>query len=149
VHEKLYQSTDVSKINLDNYIRFLGDNLLQFFGMKGKGITFTTDIRDISLAIDTAIPVGLMMNELISNSLKYAFPKGRKGDISVAIHRQDHALTILFKDNGVGIPADFDWQNAKSLGFRLVISLVEQLQGTIELDRAAGTAFTIVVKEKQ
>jgi PAS domain S-box-containing protein len=149
VHEKLYQSTDVSKINLDNYIRFLGDNLLQFFGMKGKGITFTTDIRDISLAIDTAIPVGLMMNELISNSLKYAFPKGRKGDISVAIHRQDHALTILFKDNGVGIPADFDWQNAKSLGFRLVLSLVEQLQGTIELDRAAGTAFTIVVKEKQ
>jgi PAS domain S-box-containing protein len=149
VHEKLYLSTDVSKINLDNYIRFLGNNLIQFFGMKGKGITLTLDIRDISLAIDTAIPLGLMMNELISNSLKYAFPNARKGEISVTIHRQDMTLTILFKDNGVGIPADFDWRNAKSLGLRLVISLVEQLQGTIELDRTAGIAFNIVVKEKQ
>jgi PAS domain S-box-containing protein len=149
VHEKLYQSTDVSKIELENYIKFLGDNLFSFFGMRRKGITFTTDIKEISLAIDTAIPIGLMINELISNSLKYAFPAGRKGEISLAIHRQDHTLTILFKDNGVGIPDDFDWRNAKSLGLRLVISLVEQLQGTIELDRTAGTAVTIVVKEKE
>jgi PAS domain S-box-containing protein len=149
VHEKLYQSTDITKIDLDNYIRFLGNNLFQFFGMKGKGIVLTTDIRDISLAIDTAIPVGLIINELISNSLKYAFPDGRKGEISLVIHRQEHTLTLLFKDNGVGIPADFDWRNAKSLGLRLVISLVEQVQGTIELDRTAGTKFTIVVKEKE
>ena len=149
VHEKLYQSTDISKIDLNNYIRFLGNGLFQFFGMTGKGITLTMDIRDISLAIDTAIPVGLMINELISNSLKYAFPDGRKGDISLAIHRQDHTLTILFKDNGSGIPQDLDWKNAKSLGLRLVVSLVEQLSGTIELDRTAGTAFTIVIKEKE
>ena len=106
------------------------------------------NIRDIFLAIDTAIPFGLIMNELISNSLKYAFPMGRKGEISLAIHRQDHTLTILFKDNGVGIPQDFDWRNARSPGLRLVIGLVEQLQGTIELDRTTGTAFTIVVQEK-
>jgi two-component sensor histidine kinase len=150
VHEKLYQSTDISKIDLDDYIRFLGDNLFQFFGMEGRGdITLTMDIRDISLVIDTAIPIGLIINELISNSLKYAFPDGRKGEISLAIHRQDHTLTILFKDNGVGIPPDFDWRNAKSLGLRLVISLVEQLSGTIELDRTAGTVFTIVVKKKE
>jgi PAS domain S-box-containing protein len=149
VHEKLYQSTDISKIDLDNYIRFLGTSLFQFFGMKGKGITLTMDIRDIFLSIDTAIPLGLMINELISNSLKYAFPGGREGDISVTVQRQDHTLTILFKDNGAGIPQDFDWRNAKSLGLRLVISLVEQLEGTIELDRTAGTAFTIVVKEKE
>jgi two-component sensor histidine kinase len=149
VHEKLYQSTDVSKINLDNYIRFLSDNLFQFFGMKGKGVTFTTDIHDISLAIDTAIPIGLMINELISNSLKYAFPDGRKGEISIAIYRQDTTLTVMYKDNGIGIPDDFDWRNARSLGLRLVISLVEQLEGTIELDQTTGTAFNIVVKEKQ
>jgi len=149
VHEKLHQSKDLSKIDLDNYIRSLGNSLIQFLGMKGKGITLTMDIRDSSLAIDTAIPVGLMINELISNSLKHAFPDGRKGEISLSIHRQDHTITILFNDNGVGIPADFDWRNAKSLGLRLVISLVEQLQGTIELDRTAGTAFTIVVKEKE
>ncbi len=149
VHEKLYQSKDISNIDLDNYIRFLGNSLFQFSGMTGKGITLTNDIRDVSLAIDTAIPIGLIINELISNSLKYAFPNGRKGEISLAIHRQDHTITILFKDNGVGIPQDLDWQNAKSLGLRLVISLVEQLNGTIELDRSEGTAFTIVVKEKE
>jgi len=149
VHEKLYQSTDISKIELDNYIQFLGNNLFQFLGMKGKGIILTMDIRNISLAIDTAIPVGLIINELISNSLKYAFPDRRKGEISVAIHRKDHTLSLLFADNGVGIPKDLDWKNAKSLGLRLVVSLVEQLQGTIELDRTAGTAFKIVVKEKE
>jgi PAS domain S-box-containing protein len=149
VHEKLYQSADISKIELDKYLMFLGNNLLQFFGMKGKGITLTMDIRDISLAIDTAIPLGLMINEMISNSLKYAFPNRVRGEISIAIHRQDNTLSIVYKDNGVGIPQDFDWKNAKSLGLRLVISLVEQLRGTIKLDRTAGTTFTIVVKEKE
>jgi two-component sensor histidine kinase len=149
VHEKLYQSTDISRINLDDYVRFLGNSLFQFFGMKGKGITLTMDIRDISLVIDTAIPIGLMINELISNSLKHAFPGEREGEISIAIKRENNSLSILFRDTGVGIPQDIDWQNAKSLGLRLVVSLVEQLQGTIELDRTAGTAFKIVVKEKE
>jgi PAS domain S-box-containing protein len=148
VHEKLYQSADISKIDLGNYVRFLGNSLFQFFGRKGTGVTFTTDIQDISLDINTAIPVGLIINELVSNSLKYAFPQERTGEISVAIRRENHTLSILFADNGAGIPADFDWRNAKSLGLRLVTSLVEQLQGTIELDRSAGTAFTIVVMEE-
>ncbi len=106
-------------------------------------------MNDIQIPITSAIPLSLIINELISNSLKYAFPDRRKGKISVAIHRQDHTLTLLFEDNGVGIPQDFDWRNAKSLGLRLVVSLVEQLQGTIELDRTEGTAFKIVVKEKE
>ena len=148
VHEKLYQSNDLAKLDLNNYLKFLGDNLFQFLGMEGKGIKLTMDIRDISLTIDTTIPVGLIINELISNSLKHAFPDGRKGNITLAIHRHDNSLMILFKDDGVGIPEEFDWRNAKSLGLRLVISLVEQLQGTIEIDQTAGTAFNIVVKEK-
>jgi PAS domain S-box-containing protein len=149
VHEKLYQSTDLATIDLDNYIRFLGNNLIQFFGIQGRGITLTMDIHDIFLAIDTAVPFGLMINELISNSLKYAFPGGRKGEISIAIHRQDHTLTILYKDNGIGIPEDFDWRNARSMGLRLITALVNQLDGTIELDRTAGTLFTMVVHEKE
>ncbi|MCX6684933.1 MAG: PAS domain S-box protein [Methanoregula sp.] len=149
VHEKLCSSTDISKIDLDDYIRFLGNNLFGFYGVKGKRIILTTDIRDILVDINTAIPVGLIINELVSNTLKYAFPEGRKGEISIAIKREDHILSILIKENGIGIPADLDWRNAKSLGLRLVISLVEQLQGTIELDRSAGTAFKIVVKEKE
>jgi PAS domain S-box-containing protein len=148
VHEKLYQSPDITRIDLDSYIRFLGESLFQFYGMKGKGITLSTRILDINVDISTAIPVGLIVNELVSNSLKHAFPDGKKGEISLAVKRQDHTLTILFKDTGIGIPSDFDWRNAESLGLRLVCSLVEQLDGTIELDRTTGTAFTIVVMEK-
>jgi PAS domain S-box-containing protein len=149
VHEKLHQSTDISKINLDDYINFLANSLFRFYGMTGKGLKLTTDIQDIYLDINTTIPLGLITNELVSNSLKYAFPDGRKGGISIAIKRENHVLTVVFKDNGVGMPPDLDWRNAKSLGLRLVISLVEQLQGTIELHRAAGTTFTMVLQEKQ
>jgi PAS domain S-box-containing protein len=148
-HDKLYRSTDIGKISLQEYVSYLGTSLIRFFKMNQQGITITTDISDVSVGIDTAIPLGIILNELFSNSLKYAFPEGRTGEISVAIDREDHLLTILFKDNGIGIPADLDWRNAESLGLRLVILLVEQFQGTIELDRTAGTMFTIVVNEKE
>jgi two-component sensor histidine kinase len=149
VHEKLHQSTDISKINLNDYIKFLGNSLFRFYGMMGKGVKLTTDIHDLYLDINTTIPLGLITNELVSNSLKYAFPPGKKGEISIAITRENDVLTVVFKDNGAGMPMDFDWRNAKSLGLRLVISLVEQLQGTIELDRTSGTMFTMVLHEKQ
>jgi two-component sensor histidine kinase len=102
---------------------------------------------DIHTNIDTAIPIGLIVNELISNSLKHAFPDGRRGEISIAMQRESAILTIVFKDNGIGIPADQDWRNINALGFHLVIALVGQLDGTIELDRTGGTTFTIVVHE--
>jgi len=148
VHEKLYESPDITKIDLDSYIRFLGKSLFQFYGMTGKGVDFTTRIPEIRTGPDTAIPVGLIANELISNSLKHAFPGGRKGEITITIQRQDDMLTIMYKDNGAGIPQDIDWRNAESLGLRLVILLVDQLDGTIDLDRSAGTKFTIIVMEK-
>jgi PAS domain S-box-containing protein len=148
VHEKLYRSADIGKIELEEYIRYLTDNLINSFEMKGRGIKFTADIQGIFLDINTAVPVGLIINELVSNSLKHAFPGGKRGEISLTITRGDALLTIVYKDTGIGIPADLDWCNAKSLGLRLIISLVEQLQGTIELDRSAGTAFSIVVREK-
>jgi len=147
VHEKLYQSTDITKIDLDNYIRYLGNGLFKSYGITGKGNVIRTRIQDINVDINTAIPVGLIINELISNSLKYAFPDGRTEEITIAMQRENAMLTITYKDNGVGIPEDFDWRNAESLGLRLVILLVEQLDGTIELDRTGGTTFTIVVKE--
>ncbi|WAC05098.1 MAG: PAS domain S-box protein [Methanoregula sp.] len=149
VHERLYQSEDISKIDLDGYVKFLGRNLVDFYGVRRQDVALKTDISGISVGINTAIPVGLILNELLSNSLKHAFPGGRKGEISIGIKRENDMLTILFKDTGAGLPADLDWRNGKTLGLRLVISLVEQLFGTIELDRTAGTSFTIVVKEKE
>jgi PAS domain S-box-containing protein len=148
VHEKLYRSDDISHIILSEYIRNLVTILLDFYVLDRKLVTAKVEMKDITLNIDTAIPIGLMINELVSNSLKHAFPEGRKGDIAISVQKADHILTIVYRDNGVGIPEGFDWRNAPSLGLRLVISLVEQLSGTIELNRDQGTEFTIIVKEK-
>ncbi|WAC05804.1 MAG: PAS domain S-box protein [Methanoregula sp.] len=148
VHEKLYRSEDLSHIILSEYIRNLVTILLDYYVLDRGLVTAKIEMKDITLNIDTAIPIGLMVNELISNSLKHAFPEGRKGEIEISIKKTERQLTIIYKDNGVGIPEGFDWRNAPSLGLRLVISLVEQLSGTIGLDRAKGTMFTIIVKEK-
>jgi PAS domain S-box-containing protein len=147
VHEKLYQSSDIGKITLQEYVIFLGTHLIQFFNMNQQGITIVTDISDVAVGIDTAIPFGLILNELFSNSLKHAFPKRRKGEISVAINREDHKLTILFKDNGIGIPEDFDWRETNTLGMQLVIMLTDQLNGTIELEKGEGTLFRLTLPE--
>lgn len=148
VHEKLYRSDDISHIILSEYIRNLVTILLDFYVLDRRLLTAKVEMKDITLNIDTAIPIGLMINELVSNSLKHAFPEGRTGEIAISVQKADHTLTIMYKDNGVGIPEGFDWRNAPSLGLRLVISLVEQLSGTIELNRNQGTEFTIIVKEK-
>ncbi|MCX6684496.1 MAG: PAS domain S-box protein [Methanoregula sp.] len=149
VHERLYQSGDISSINLKDYIQFLAKGLLSFYGVKPQLIRVTINAPAIRVNIDTAIPLGLIVNELISNAIKYAFPEERRGEIVIDITKDKNDIFLVVRDNGVGIPADFDWRDAKSLGLRLVNSLVEQLQGTIELDRSAGTAFKIVVKEKK
>jgi PAS domain S-box-containing protein len=149
VHERLYRSGDISRIDLKDYIQYLARELFSFYGVKSQLIRFTINAPAINVNIDTAIPIGLMVNELISNAIKYAFPEGRKGEIVIDITKDKNTISLVIRDDGVGIPPDMDWRNAKSLGLRLVISLVEQLQGTIELDWSAGTGFTIVVKEKE
>lgn len=148
VHEKLYRAEDISHISLEEYIRFLGTGLFQFYDAKARGIRFDIDIHDVSVDINSAIPLGLIINELISNSLKYAFPEGRKGEIAIAVTKDGHTITVRFRDTGIGIPADLDWKNTPSLGLRLVNTLVDQMNGTIELDRSAGTQFLLVVYEK-
>jgi PAS domain S-box-containing protein len=149
VHEKLYRSEDISHISLQDYIKFLGTGLFQFYDAKLRGIRFNLDIHDIEVDIDTAIPLGLIINELISNSLKYAFPEGKTGEVVISVSKEGRTLTVLFRDTGIGIPADLDWRNTPSLGLRLVITLIDQMNGTIELDRSAGTLFTMVVHEKE
>ena len=149
VHERIYRSNNISEINLKDYLSYLTKQIFSFSNIPPYQIGMKITMEDIMSNIDTLVPVGLIVNELVSNSLKHAFPDGRKGEISIAIQRQNALLTILFADTGIGIPANLDWRNAESLGLRLVILLVEQLDGTIELDRSSGTAFTIVVKEKK
>jgi PAS domain S-box-containing protein len=149
VHEKLYRSEDISHVSLHDYIRFLGSGLFQFYDAKLRGIQFMLEIHEVNVDIDAAIPLGLILNELISNSLKYAFPEGRKGEIFISVKKEDHTITVLFRDNGIGIPADLDWRDTQSLGLRLVNTLVDQMNGTVELDRSSGTQFTMVLHEKE
>jgi len=149
VHEKLYQSTDIAHIDLASYTRFLVTHLISFYGVDSRQVALNIDIGKIMVGINTAIPLGLIINELASNALKHAFPNGKTGSLSITVREVEKTLNLSIKDDGVGVPADFDWRNAESLGLRLVISLVEQLDGTIELDRSAGTAFTIMAKEKE
>jgi two-component sensor histidine kinase/CheY-like chemotaxis protein len=148
VHEILYQSPEISKIDLEQYVKKLGKYLFEFYGNAGKEISLKTDIHDVFLDIDTAIPLGLIINELMSNSLKHAFPDLSTGEIFISVKKEGHTIPVIFSDNGAGIPRDLNWRDTRSLGLRMVFSLVEQMNGMIGLDRRAGTAFTMVLEEK-
>ena len=146
VYNKLYQSKDLANINLKEYISELVENLVRSYNLTSAQITTIIDIDAISFGIEMAIPCGLIVNEIVVNSLKYAFKDGRAGLIQVEVHKLvDGAIEMRISDNGVGIPADFDLSHIKTLGMELIHTLVEQqLGGKMELDRAAGTAYRIV-----
>ncbi len=153
VHEKLYQSNDLTNINFDHYTQSLINGLIMFYGDQHANISSKVNVDNINLSIDTAIPCGLIINELVSNSLKYAFPDDREGVIKVSLNKtdvkdtdSDYILTV--KDNGVRIPDDMDIRKSGTLGLQLVTNLTEhQLQGTIELNRGSWNEFIIKFKE--
>jgi PAS domain S-box-containing protein len=149
VHEKLYQTEDLSSIDLADYTRYLVTQIFGHYKVDRQKIALTIDIGKIHLNIDTAIPLGLILNELVGNAIKYAFPDGRKGEITIRVTEEGDILTIIVQDNGIGISSDIDWQNTPSLGLRLVGNLVDQLFGRIELDRTSGTKFTMVLHERE
>ncbi|MGR3178605.1 MAG: histidine kinase dimerization/phosphoacceptor domain -containing protein, partial [Candidatus Anammoxibacter sp.] len=149
IHEQLYKSGNLSKINLDAYIRNIIDELQMSYGISKRKIKLNINVSDISLGIDTAIPCGLVVNELISNSFKYAFPEGKEGQITISIISPiGDAIEMIISDNGIGIPENIDFKHTKTLGLELVNGLVvNQLRGTIELNRNRGTEFRIGFKE--
>jgi PAS domain S-box-containing protein len=144
VHEKMYQSPDLSKIGFAEYLKDLTHELFASYGVDSSQITSNVDVADIKLGVDVAIPCGLIVNELISNSLKHAFPNGEKGEIKVNLVRDNEdKFNLVVGDNGVGFPKGIDFKQMESLGLRLVNTLVDQLKGTIELDNEGGTKFKI------
>ncbi|MDD1685865.1 PAS domain S-box protein [Methanoregula sp.] len=148
VHEKLYQSEDISSIDLAEYTRFLATQLFSFYGIDHRRVSLETDIGKIPLDINIAIPLGLIMNELISNSLKHAFPDNMSGTLRITGRSDGDTFTLSVRDNGTGLPPDFDWKNTESLGLRLITSLVDQLGGTIERKTGSGTEFQITIPLK-
>lgn len=144
VHEKLYQTQDLAQIDFAEYVQSLISYLVRSYSGTSSRIRLSVNVDTIFLDIDTAIPCGLILNELVSNALKHAFPSDRTGEICVGFHADhDGQFTLTVWDDGVGMPADFDLQSTDSLGLQLVNTLVDQLAGTILLDTSHGTEFRI------
>ncbi len=147
IHEKLYKSFNLSKIDFHEYVCSLAEELFNSYNVNTSLITIVINIDDVFLDINTAIPCGLMINELISNTLKYAFPGDRSGEITISLTEQSGRYVFVFSDNGVGLPGDIMFPHPESLGLQLISSLADQLDGALELDRSAGTRFTITFKQ--
>jgi PAS domain S-box-containing protein len=144
IHENLYQSDDLSHIDAEQYIRSLSRRLFEAYSTPNDRIALTVDADKVSLNVNTAIPYGLILNELISNCLKHAFPDERAGEIRIELRLHAPGTCVLkISDTGVGFPDDIDFRATESFGLQMVCILTEQLGGTIELDRGDGTTFTI------
>jgi two-component sensor histidine kinase len=146
VHEKLYQSSGFTNINFKDYVEKLVYDILYSYGIKTGTIKTELNIEDIKMNMETAIPCGLIINELVTNSVKYAFPQG-KGTIKIELKSSNQELELIIADNGVGIPENIDLKKIDTLGLQLVNSLVNQLEGVLELDLSHGTEFKIKFKE--
>jgi two-component sensor histidine kinase len=148
VHEKLYQSGDLTRIDLAEYIPDLVSDLFRSYGVNYNIVQFKINSENISLDINTAIPCGLIINELVTNSIKHAFQGIIKGEIIIELKYEDNYLKMNVQDNGVGFPEEMNLNNIKTLGLQLVISLTKQLDGSIELIKENGTCFNIIFKEQ-
>ncbi|MCT7957787.1 PAS domain S-box protein [Laspinema palackyanum] len=149
IHELLYRSNNLGSINFSEYINQLTTNLLRAYNITAHSRPqIFINVEPIQLGIDTAIPCGLTINELITNAFKYAFVDGLSGTISIDFHKDESdTYELKISDNGVGLPPDLDFRNTESLGLKLVCNLTRQLDGEITLDRSHGSCFTIRFKE--
>jgi PAS domain S-box-containing protein len=145
IHEALYQNKTFSSINFSDYISTLTNNILQSYAASVQKVRLVTDIQKIILNLDTSIPAGLIINELVTNSIKHAFPGLNEGNILINLHTKDNTLFLEVSDTGKGFPKDIDFKNTNSLGLQLVNTLVEQLNGKLELsdNKYGGTSFFI------
>ncbi|MGF2037141.1 MAG: sensor histidine kinase [Nostoc sp. CmiVER01] len=140
VHEKLYQSQDLAKINFGEYIQDLVASLFSAYEVNGDAIALRVNIDEqVFLGLDTAIPCSLIIHELVSNSLKYAFPAGRNGTIYIGMSENtEHEITLIVSDDGIGLPSNFNFKNMASLGWQLVDALANQIAGNIDIQGANG-----------
>ena len=142
IHEHLYRSENLDRIPLANYIESLSVIIMTAFS--GHRIHMIHDLDPIDVSIETAVPMGLIINELLTNAFKYAFPKGAPGEIHIRLKKEDgEQCFLVVEDNGIGLPEDPSMDSEKSLGFYIVRILVEQLAGNIKIVREKGTSFQI------
>ncbi len=151
VHETLWDSASMASIDFKSYISKLAKTVFQSYGISREQVELKIEAENISFRIDQFSHIGLLINELVSNSLKYAFPENRKGEIVIRLGKIDQdEIELTVGDNGLGIPESIDWRNTNTLGLQLVTTLAEdQLDGTLNLDRVNGTHFNIRFKLKE
>lgn len=161
IHEELYKGNELDTLDFADYIQNLTSDLFDLYSLRNSGVSLKLDLEKIHLDIDTAIPLGIIVNELVSNSLKHAFPSGEAGEIHISFCKKERFSNydissgpcfyekdsfhyiLAVEDNGRGIPEEIDFTNSDSLGLQLVNILVEQVGGCIDLKRVHGTKFTI------
>jgi PAS domain S-box-containing protein len=154
IHQKLYSSSDLKHIDFDDYIKTLARDIFDVYVQNPSEINMFFDVEDIKLDINTSIPLGLILNELLTNTLKYAFPnnesgvsKNLDGKVTVKLHRRDEGYRLIVEDNGVGLPDDFDLNNSSSLGMQLINTLTQQIDGHVSYCSDNGTRFIIDFKD--
>jgi two-component sensor histidine kinase len=147
VHEKIYQSEDLSSINYKEYIDQLAEYL--FATHEQPNVTYSIDSDNVNMPIDSAIPTGIIINELITNSLKHAFPDGRNGSVGIKLKNHSNGVTLVVEDNGIGMKKEVDLSTSTSLGLELVNALSQQLNATVQVDTQNGTRFTFQIPLEQ
>ena len=150
VHEKLYRSTDLAQVDFAEYLRELTENIICTLRPSSQDVNFILDADDVSLSIDTAVPCGLLVNELITNAYKHGFPSGGPGTLTVTLRRaEDGRIHLQVADTGRGIPEGLNLRETESLGMQLVFTLIDQLEGSIEITTRSGegTRFDLTFPE--
>ncbi len=144
VHERLYRSPDLAQVDFAEYITCLADSLFGANRTNSDHIRLLVDVRDVKLSIDAAVPCGLLVNELISNCLKHAFPLREFGCIHVELQNvADGEILLCVRDDGIGLPEHVQPETSPTFGMQVILALVEQLHGSLQVDRLGGTEFRI------
>ena len=143
IHEKIYQSKSLDRIDYGDYLEKITRSLFESYGISPKKIVMKINAKNIFLHIDKAIPCSLIINELLSNSFKHAFPNDHTGEVRIDVKLDGDTVRLLYSDNGIGLPESITLDRTESLGMRLISGLIQQLKGTVEIQRKEGTTFLI------
>lgn len=146
IHERLYRSEDLKNIDLAEYLGRLASEIFRSYSADSR-IRLNLEIDELKVDVETAVPLGLIVNELLTNAVKHAFPDG-EGTVTVSLSKRNGTVTLEVSDDGAGFPEDIDWESSPSLGLQLVRSLTEQIDGKVEMISDGGTTFRIIFTEK-
>ncbi|RLC57878.1 MAG: hypothetical protein DRH89_02465 [Candidatus Cloacimonadota bacterium] len=143
IHERIYNSPDLASVNFEEYVRNLAHNLFVSSRINSNNVVLEIDIKNIAVNMNKAVPLGLIINELISNALKHAFPNERKGKLSISIKKKKDKFELIVADDGVGCKKDLEFEKADTLGLQLVHALTQQLKGELQFNSGNGTRFIL------